>query len=93
MTSETIAAAVGQEFTVSLKSTPTTGYVWEAEKLPDSILFSGSDYKSTSKPGAPVTQVFRFNVQKTGEHKITFVLKRQWENNAIESHTVTVNAD
>ena len=96
MTSEIIAVAVAQEFAVRLKSTPTTGYVWEVQKLPEGIQFSGSDYEkpgSDIKPGAPVTQVFRFKAQKAGEYTITFVLKRQWETKAIESHTVTVKAN
>lgn len=96
MTAETIAIAVGQEFTVSLKSTPTTGYVWEVQKLPPDVVLSGSDYetpKGAIKPGSPVTQVFRFKVQTAGEYNITFVLKRSWENQAIETHTVTLKAN
>jgi predicted secreted protein len=95
MSSETIAAAVGQEFAISLKSTPTTGYVWQVEKLPAGIQFLGSDYEnpgSTTKPGAPVNQVFRFQVQKPGKHEITFILRRQWETKTIDSHTVIVKA-
>ena len=95
MTTENIAVAVGQEFTVSLKSTPTTGYVWEVQKLPPDVVLSGSDYenpKGPIKPGSAVTQVFRFKVQATGEYNIAFVLKRSWENKAIETHTVTVKA-
>ena len=95
MTVESIAVAVGQEFTVSLKSTPTTGYVWEVQKLPPDVVLSGSDYetpKGAIKPGSPVTQVFRLKVQKPGEYEITFVLKRSWENKAIETHKVTVKA-
>ena len=95
MTVESIGVAVGQEFTVSLKSTPTTGYVWEVQKLPPDVVLSGSDYetpKGAIKPGSPVTQVFRLKVQKPGEYEITFVLKRSWENKAIETHKVTVKA-
>jgi predicted secreted protein len=94
MTVESIAVAVGQEFTVSLKSTPTTGYVWEVQKLPPDVVLSGSDYETPKaiKPGSPVTQVFRLKVQKPGEYEITFVLKRSWENKAIETHKVTVKA-
>ena len=68
MTSETITVAVAQEFVVRLKSTPTTGYVWEVQKLPEGIQFSGSDYEKPGgdiKPGAPVTQVFRFKSSKS----------------------------
>jgi predicted secreted protein len=95
MTLEISAVAVGQEFTVRLTSTPTTGYVWEVQKLPESIQLLGSDYEKPPgdiQPGNPMTRVFRFQARKTGEYIITFVLKRQWESNAIESHTVTVQA-
>ena len=96
MTSETITVAVAQEFAVRLKSTPTTGYIWEVQKLPEGIQLSGSDYEklgSDIKPGAPVTQAFRFKVQKAGEYTITFVLKRRWETKGVDSHTVTVTAN
>jgi len=95
MTAETISAAVGQEFIVSLKSTPATGYVWEVQNFPPNLVLSGSDYekpKGDIKPGSAVTQAFRFKAQAAGEYSITFVLKRSWENKAIETHTVTVRA-
>ena len=96
MAAEIIHVAVAQEFSVRLKSTPTTGYVWEVQKLPETIQSLASDYEnpgSDMKLGAPVIQVFRFKGQKAGEYAITFVLKRQWETNSIESHTVTVKVN
>jgi predicted secreted protein len=93
VTSETIIVPVGAEFTVRLKSTPTTGYVWEVHTLPESIQLLGSDYEKSAgviQPGDQVIQVFRLRTLKPGEHIINFVLKRQWESNTIESHTVTV---
>jgi predicted secreted protein len=95
VTFETIIIAVGKEFTVRLKSTPTTGYVWEVPSLPEGIQLLGSDYEKPEgdvQPGDPVIQVFRCLALKAGEHLITFVLKRQWESNAVESHVVTVKA-
>jgi len=95
VTLEISAVAVGQEFTVRLTSTPTTGYVWEVQKLPESIQLLGSDYEKPAgdiQPGNPMTRGFRFQARKAGEYIITFVLKRQWESNAIESYTVTVQA-
>lgn len=96
MTFETIIVAVGGEFTERLKSTPTTGYVWAVHTLPQGIQLLGSDYEKSAsgiRPGDPVIQVFRFRTLKAGEHIITFVLKRQWESNAIESHAVTVKTN
>ena len=95
MTFETVIVAVGEEFTVCLKSTPTTGYVWEMHTLPEGLQLLGSDYEKPAsgvQPGDPVIQVFRFRAQKAGEYISTFVLMRQWEGNAIEFHTVTVKA-
>jgi predicted secreted protein len=95
VTCETIVVAVDGGFTVRLKSTPTTGYVWEVHTLPEGMQLLGSDYEKSAsgiQPGDPVIQVFRFRTLKTGEYIISFVLKRQWESNAIEFHTVTVKA-
>lgn len=95
MTFETIIVAVGRDFSVRLKSTPTTGYVWEVHTLPEGVQFLGSDYEKPArgiKPGDPVVQTFRFRLLKKREHIINFILKRQWESNAIESHTLTVKS-
>jgi len=95
VTSETIRVAVGREFAVRLKSTPTTGYLWELHTLPEGAQLLGSDAEKpavATQPGDPVIQVFRFRAEKAGEHIITFVLKRKWESSAIESHKVTVEA-
>ena len=93
MTSETFRVPVGGEFSVRLESTPTTGYVWDVETLPESIELLGSEYEQPAgerPPGDPGTQAFRFRARNPGEHLIHFVLKRQWESKAINSHTVKV---
>lgn len=96
MTFETIIVAGGGEFTVRLKSTPTTGYVWEVHTLPEGVELLGSDYEKPAtgiQAGNPVIQVFQFRAQRAPKHKINFVLKRRWESNAVEYHTVTVKAN
>ena len=93
MTSETISTAVGDEFEVRLKATPSTGYVWEAQSLPESVQLSGSDYEQPSpnpRPGDPAIQVFRFRANRAGDYTITFVLKRTWESDVMQSRTVSV---
>jgi predicted secreted protein len=95
MTFETIKASIGGEFSVRLKATPSTGYVWDIEQLPESVQFLGSDYEkpaSDLKPGDAMIKAFRFRVLEEGEHMISFVLKRQWERNAVVSYTVKVIA-
>jgi len=96
VTFETIMVSLGEEFSIRLQATPVTGYVWDVHTLPESVQLLGSDYEkpaSSIQPGDPVIHVFRFRTQKTGKHLITFVLKRQWESNEIESHAVTVRTD
>jgi predicted secreted protein len=93
-----IFVTVGTEFTLSLKSTPTTGYAWEVQTLPEGIQLLGSDYENEKpvhdiRPGASVMHLFRFRALTTGQHMITFMLKRPWESDAIEFHTATVHSN
>ncbi len=95
MTPEVIRVSVGGEFSVRLESNPTTGYVWDVDTLAESIEFLGSEYEKSAgehSPGDPGIQAFRFRARKAGEHQINFILKRQWEKNAIKSYTVKVKA-
>jgi predicted secreted protein len=93
MSDDIIAVAVDDEFTISLKSIATAGYIWKVESLPDAIQLLGTENEKPSgdiKPGDSTNQIFRFRVQKTGEHEIKFTLGRPWENKGIETKTVTV---
>ena len=94
MISDTITVTVGDEFTISLESMATAGYLWKIDSLPDAIQSLGSRHETSSdkKPGDPTIQVFRFQALKAGEHAITFSLARPWENKAIESRTIKVKA-
>lgn len=93
MSTDSINMAVDEEFTISLPSIATAGYLWKVDSLPDAIqLLKMENAKpaADAKPGDATNQIFRFRAQKTGEHKITFVLARPWENKPIQSRTVTV---
>ena len=93
MTPETINAAVGDEFEVRLNATPSTGYVWKAQTLPEGVQLLGSDYErpsANSRPGDPTAQVFRFRASRAGDYTINIVLKRPWESDAVQSRTVSV---
>jgi predicted secreted protein len=90
---DTLTVAVNEEFTISLKSIATAGYLWKVESLPDAIQFLGTENEKPAgdvKPGDSTGQIFRFRADKTGEHKIKFVLGRPWEKKAIETKTVNV---
>jgi predicted secreted protein len=93
MSTDMIAVAVNDEFTISLKSIATAGYLWKVESLPDAIQLLGTENEKPAgemKPGDSTGQLFRFRAHKTGEHKIKFALGRPWEDKAIESEAVTV---
>jgi predicted secreted protein len=93
MSTDTITVTLDDEFTLSLKSLATAGYLWKIESLPKGIQLLDTEKEKPSgdaKPGDSTGQIFRFRAQKTGEHKIKFALGRPWENRAIESKTVTV---
>lgn len=93
MSADMITVAVNDEFTISLKSIATAGYIWKVESLPDAIQLLGTENEKPAgdvKPGDSTDQIFRFRADKTGEHKIRFALGRPWENKAIQSRTVTL---
>lgn len=93
MSLDSITVAANDEFTISLPSIATAGYLWKVEALPSAIQLLGTENEKTgsdAKPGDATNQIFRFRPQKTGEYKIKFALGRPWEDKAIESRTVTV---
>jgi predicted secreted protein len=94
MSMDMITVAVNDEFTISLKSIATAGYVWKVESLPEAIQLLGIEsgkQAEDAKPGDPTGQVFRFRAHTSGEHKIKFALGRPWENKSNETRTVTVS--
>jgi predicted secreted protein len=96
VTAETIRCAVGEEFEVRLESTPTTGYIWEVAQLPETVELLGTEFEPSGgepQAGAPGNQLFRFRAGQPGQYQIDFVLKRQWELEAIRSRTVSVQVN
>jgi predicted secreted protein len=88
-----ITVEVDDEFTISLRSIATAGYVWKVETLPEGIQLLGTENEKTAnnaKPGDSTGQIFRFRAGKTGEYKIKFALGRPWEDKTIKSQTMTV---
>ena len=93
MSTDMITVAANEEFTISLKSIATAGYLWNVDSLPDGIQLLGTENEKPTgdtKPGDSTNQSFRLRAHKPGEYKLNFRLGRPWENKAIESRTVTV---
>lgn len=90
---DTIVAAVGDVFSVRLKSTPTTGYLWQIAMLPSGLSAEGSATEKQSgfeKPGDSGVQIFQFRAVVSGDYQIEFVLKRSWEQTPIETRRSTI---
>ena len=87
--------SVADEFFVSLKGNPTTGYTWSISKIDSALLRQIGDveYKPESpKMGAPGQQIFRFLCLDTGSSELRLIYHRPWEKNTvpIDSFAVTV---
>jgi predicted secreted protein len=93
VTFETIRVNVGEDFTVRLKSTPTTGFIWTTHDTPMGLELLGSESEKLlgdAQAGDPVTQVFRFRALGIGDFSIHFHLKRLWENHVADTQIVIV---
>ena len=78
-----VEVEVGQEFTITLESNPTTGYQWQlAKPLDEGILkFIGSEYKApeTELLGAGGKEVWTFKAVNRGIAEISLKYVRLWE--------------
>lgn len=93
MPSDTITVAVDEEFTVSLETIATAGYLWKIESLPNAIQLLGTGNEKPPgerKPGDSTNQIFRFRAPEPGDYEIKFALGRPWENKLIEAKTISV---
>jgi inhibitor of cysteine peptidase len=87
-----ISVKVGQEFTIALKSNPTTGYGWECTSVYEWIQPLDKTYKAdnTGLVGSGGTDIFRFKAHGQGKAKLDFVYKRSWETTSLEQKSFTV---
>jgi len=81
---ETIEVTVGEEFTISLDSNPTTGYSWElTSPLPAWLELVGSEYilTPTDPPvvGGGGVEGWTFRASDAGTASLTFEYRRPWE--------------
>ena len=83
---------INEEFSLSLESVPTTGYIWVAKFDDDLIELKDKSFEA-SQPGAiggGGTETFTFVPIRTGETKITMMYKRPWEKETGEERTYSV---
>ena len=94
-----IAAKVGQEFTITLPSNPTTGFRWALVGTPDSarvaLVGDGSRYVNTegNQPGAGGVEIWTFRGVGAGQATITLQYSRPNDPNIAPgpTETFTVN--
>ncbi len=81
---------VGDEFSVTLSSNPSTGYKWTSSFSKSGILqLVSDDYVAGGNvPGSPGNQVFKLKAIKEGKCNVTFRYYRPFE--GIKSNTRTI---
>lgn len=78
-----IVVKVGESFTISLESNPTTGYAWDAEYDSSFIDESKSSFIPISEAmGAGGKELFEFQSKRAGVTVITLKHNRPWESEA-----------
>jgi len=82
-----VEAAVGDSFTVTLCSNPSTGFLWsETAQLSDQTVLQQTDHKLVMPeseppppPGTPGQEVWTFQTLKKGTSTISIEYSRPWE--------------
>ena len=82
-----INASVGDNFTISLESTGSTGFNWWAQFDPQYLILRSSATQSPSTSpgmvGVPEMQVFTFEAIKAGNTDVIMLYLQPWENGTI----------
>jgi inhibitor of cysteine peptidase len=82
-----INASAGENFTISLESTGSTGFNWWSQFDPQYLILrsSATESPSTSQGmvGVPEMQVFTFEAIKTGSTDVIMLYLQPWENGTI----------
>ena len=81
-----IEVKTGEQFTISLKSNPTTGYSWQPEFDSSFLELIETSFVSDSPElvGAGGVEKFVFLAHREGQVEITFEYKRPWEDQPIQ---------
>ena len=82
--SKEVEVAVGDSFTVTLCSNPTTGFGWESAKIGDQTVLQLLDQKfvppeETDVLGAPGKEVLTLKALKKGTSSVSMEYSRPWE--------------
>jgi len=85
--SKEVQVAVGDSFTVTLCSNPSTGFLWsESAQISDQTVLQQTDHKLVTPeseppppPGTPGQEVWTFKALKKGTSTISMEYSQPWE--------------
>lgn len=92
-----INAKIGSQFSIELKSNPTTGYLWILRKLPENVAYIGSQYKENIScknkklVGCGGNTTMHFIAVSPGMSKVVLQYAQPWEPLPKESTTYDIN--
>jgi len=86
-------AGVGQQVTVRLDETPTTGYQWEVVDAPAGLEVETSAFEppTSAAPGANGQRVVTLTAAEPGHHRVRLERRRAWEPAAAETCEIVVH--
>ncbi len=89
-----LKVVAGAVFDIALGCSPSTGYMWQPNPLPDGVVLLGSEFAApaNAQVGDAGQQVFHLRAERAGHYTLMLVLKRRWEAEPIETHTVDLIA-
>jgi inhibitor of cysteine peptidase len=87
-----INASLGNEFSISLESNPSTGFEWWTKFDPNYLSLMSSTFVSGNEMsgmvGVPGKQEFTFNAISAGNTDVIMLLLRPWENGTITERKI-----
>ncbi len=87
-----INVSLGEEFTISLDSNPSTGFEWWTDfdpaylSLTNSTFISGNE--NSQLVGVPGTKKFTFSTLSSGQTDVILLLLQSWENGTIAERKI-----
>jgi predicted secreted protein len=89
---KSLTLAVGGTFSVELRSSAGTGFVWEVTQGDPGVLSHKASQSDVSKePGGAVTHVFSFVAKAAGKTHVEIVYRRPWEQGKPPAKTFKVD--
>jgi predicted secreted protein len=89
----TAQVVAGSTFAVELASNATTGFQWQLHIDGAAVALESTRIVTSARKqdvGAAATQRFALRAADVGTATLTFVLKREWESSALDTHTMSV---